>query len=319
MPPHTAPASLDALPTLIYVDACLRFARLQLALLGHGSIAAASLDALVSLKPLPGSSRHAEVHGFSRASVADTLSSAYASTLAAVPIASRLFYLNTIASLHGAIGYRRKRAAILREIAAVAGQTIRLGRAEAREGQPLGMMVSSATNMDGNDAVVSLLDQVCDAYGLNLVKRVHAGRVDKRVSMIGGLSNRATGRGQTEGRGPGEDDAFGWPDLQVAVVLDAIATCEMLPGAFSAPEETGGFLTLFCGRLRGRATLCHLRPEGDGWLHGAAGSASAQPDHPIHLLASDQSWGHLRTRLLGPYRLACQYRDGAVRCTSCFA
>ena len=252
IPPFTATASSDALPPVLFIEACLRFARMQLAVLATGGWSSAALDAMVSTAPgKPPTDIVASA--YIKAHIAELLGLAYTPLLAQSPVPDRLLFLNTIVAGYSSLGFARKRAAILLEIAAIATDVSRRARAEVREGQSPGAIVSTAPEVDGNDAVLLLLDQCCEAYGVEIVKRFRAAEAGRRVSVIGGTQQRSTG---ADAAGDGaEDDRFGWPDLQVAVVRDAVKASEMLPGELSLHRSASSFVNLlertdYSGALR---------------------------------------------------------------------
>jgi len=254
VPPHTSLASLDALPSVIFIEASLRLARLELVVLRHSGWSPRALAELVegehavastvvprSMKRLSASAGNAS--GLVKADVSDALSHAFSPLLANLPVPQRLGYLNAIASLYGTLGFLRKRAAAVREIVGVAADALRRARA-ASHGGHAAEIVSSAPAVEGNDALVLLLEQVCDAYGVDLVSRIHAddrANADKRISIIGGPGARratAAAAGSEASDALADARCFGWPTLQVAVLRDSITACEALPDYSSALRFT---------------------------------------------------------------------------------
>ena len=219
----------DAAHPIIYVEACLRAAFVSTCVWALGGWTPAALQRMVdgpsgfamdpkAAPPLALSLRS----GIARASIADPLALA-ATVQPKLAVADRLRALSTMANLYGAIGYARKRAAVLLESAAVATDAVRPVSVPQTNGaggqQP--DVVRSAPDTAGNESIVRLVEKACDTYGVRIVASLGPDRSHRRTkSSIGGPDAR-TALAQAE--------PHGWPDLQLAVVTDAISVAELLP------------------------------------------------------------------------------------------
>ncbi|GAA6003089.1 hypothetical protein JCM10207_001980 [Rhodosporidiobolus poonsookiae] len=274
-PDDAPPPDPDRAHPLVYVESCLRLAYFYLAIFeAQGSIPKA-LDRLVTSPTSPSvhspstgtaQARAARLTSFSpantvpRSTIAQWISSAYSPYLALLALPSRLRVTAEIASLFGRIGYRRKEAFVLRELAAlcaegVAGKSIEVFPAAAGhpativeesddsrstatppssalqpngKGRPSphrlasGSVVRTASDPAGNESIVRVTEKVCEAFGIVVAPKVsrEEARVEKRKSLI---------QGRTLEILESEVGGFGWPGLQVSVLKDAIGIAEALP------------------------------------------------------------------------------------------
>ena len=218
----------DAAHPIIYVEACLRSAFISTCVWALGGWTPAALQRMVdgpsafamdskASPPLALSLRS----GIARASIADPLALA-AAVQPKLAVADRLRALSTMATVYGAIGYARKRAAVLLESAAVAADAVRPVSAPQTNGtgkQP--DVVRSAPDTAGNESIVRLVEKACDTYGIRVVASLGPHRMHRRTkSSIGGPDARAA---------VAHAEPHGWPDLQLAVATDAISVAELLP------------------------------------------------------------------------------------------
>lgn len=165
----------------------------------------------------------------------------------------RLRFLEAMAATYSCLGLKRKEAFVLREVLAVIMDMLLLSAREAvtpgtsaRTSVGLGLGVDmpsmngsgpgkrvstvggavgvrAAVDEGGNESVLRLVRHVCDTYGVDL------GKVG--ISQPGATTSEETGLKGTEDE---SDDAvvdpFGWPELQLGVVREAVAIAEALPG-----------------------------------------------------------------------------------------
>ncbi|GAA5872900.1 hypothetical protein JCM8547_003260 [Rhodosporidiobolus lusitaniae] len=274
-PSDAPPPDPDRAHPLVYIEACLRCAHFLLAVYeAHGTMSKA-LDRLVSSPPPdspPRSSteqaRVARLASFSpsntvpRSSIAQWLATAYSPHLATLFLPSRLRLTAEIASLYGRIGYRRKEAFVLRDLAAlcaegVAGKNIEVfpaaGQpspiAEENElstprtngsgsassalqpngaGRPTphrlasGSIVRTTSDPAGNESIVRVVEKMCEAFGIQVAPALT--REDAKAERRKSLI-----QGRTLEIMESEVGTFGWPGLQVGVLKDAIAIAEALP------------------------------------------------------------------------------------------
>lgn len=185
-----------------------------------------------------------------RSSIAIWISSAYSPHLATLSLPVRLRITSEVASLFGRIGYRRKEAFVLRELAAlcaegVAGRSIEIfpvGTSGGAVGTSVNgipspipeegadtdatrtktaSIVRTTMTTVGNDSIVHLSERVCAAFGIQVAPKATRDKKGNRMSVMQGRALEIS----EEGSG-----SFGWPGLQVGVLKDAIAIAESLPG-----------------------------------------------------------------------------------------
>lgn len=201
-----------------------------------------------------------------RSTIAQWISAAYSPHLALLSLPVRLRLTAEIASLFGRLGYRRKEAFVLRELAAlcaegVAGRSIEVFPASGPAGAPspvpeepsdsprangfsdgtsgprpvpgrartvdrAGSIVRTTSDPAGNDSIVRIVEKVCEAFGIEVAPKLS--RQDMQAER-----GKSIVQGRTLEILESEDGAFGWPALQLGVLKDAVGIAEALPGAWS--------------------------------------------------------------------------------------
>lgn len=205
--------------------------------------------------------RLSSVTGISRATIASLLAQAHGPWLLHLGPRERLAVLETMAGIYACLGYKRKEAYILREVLGCIMDLLVCGREENRStsrsspdvgGAGLGIRgvtygersagaeqgsvgVRHNDNAEGNDSILRLLKYVCQVLGINL---------DAVTLVDGDDSDSPTKIGGEDA--PSSDtmpllqldddvfdfsrDVYGWPELQIGVIREAIAVAESLPG-----------------------------------------------------------------------------------------
>jgi hypothetical protein len=89
---------------------------------------------------------------------------------------------------------------------------------------------------EGNDSVLKLLKYICRILGVDLdaVRLVSVDADGRPASLMNGDSTIFS----TEEELLTPPDPFGWPELQVGIVREAVAVAEALPGLFSDPSTS---------------------------------------------------------------------------------
>ncbi|KAF8921247.1 TRAPP II complex [Mucidula mucida] len=175
--------------------------------------------------------------GVSRQSISNVLTQIHGPWLLHLGPRERVSILEAMASTYACLGYRRKEAYILREILGCVLDLIVCGREEdgrtrvstsgdgsatpnghndvLNNSAQVGMRMNEST--DGNNSVLNLLNYVCRTLGIDLeaVKILDVGQTTPRSDDLG-LDDDVR-------------EPFGWPELQVGVVREAIAVAEALP------------------------------------------------------------------------------------------
>lgn len=100
--------------------------------------------------------------------------------------------------------------------------------------------IRESENAEGNDSMLRLVRHVCEVYGVDLdAVKVLSGE-------LGTVGKKGKGKAKENGDGDGEemdpaeaealDDGkrhlYGWPELQVGAVREAVAVAEALPGPY---------------------------------------------------------------------------------------
>lgn len=189
----------------------------------------------------------------SRSQISSTISQAHGPWLLHLGPQERLIVLQSMASIYSCLGYRRKEAYVLREVISCIMDLVVCGRDEeyqlrrsdvgsnslivrtaglqnGDENTPTGngnLAFRPNENMEGNQSVLKILTYACKALGVDLESvNVAAppsveeeGDVDPQIVPFEALSLAES-----------LNSLFGWPELQVGVVREAIAVAEALPG-----------------------------------------------------------------------------------------
>lgn len=190
--------------------------------------------------------------GITRSQIAGTVSQAHGPWLLHLGPQERLAVLQSMASIYICLGYRRKEAYVLREVISCIMDLVVCGRDEDYQlrrsdvGSP-GLVARTADlqngddntptangslafrpneNMQGNQSVLKILTYVCKALGVDLESvnvasppNAEEGNFDLHIVPFEVLSLAES-----------LNNSFGWPELQVGVVREAIAVAEALPG-----------------------------------------------------------------------------------------
>ncbi|KAH7889670.1 TRAPP II complex [Phlebopus sp. FC_14] len=254
-----------SLLTLIYTTAVLRQTSLLLCVWsskGWGPLAFASMlhpEATSYLQKITSDyswvnvERLSTITGITRFHIATTISQAHGPWLLHLGAYERLVLLQSMASIYKCLGFERKEAYILREVISCimdlivcgrnendqlrksdlrsAGLVIHTSGLESGEGAAvsptkgsIGMRLNE--NLEGNQSILRLLIYACRVLGLDL-----------ESVTLAPTPKSADDDSQREHGHPSEDvaltealgNSFGWPELQVGVVREAIAVAEALP------------------------------------------------------------------------------------------
>lgn len=247
-PTSTAlPDSEEQIHPQLFVETCMHFIRLQLAILLSGGAWNLTVIALIvgkgqSIEPTWPSPGPDDLYASSlsspipRSAVAATLATAYSyATDPRVSQRARIAFLSSLAGLYACLHYPRKQASLLRELTAV---TSAVARPHAIDGQQTNGTTREATHpgeslphlsLPGsseaacNQSILHLVEKAIKAYG---VKVVSPAKTDSPDGTEGDITNSEASMLLL----PPSHATFGWPDLQLAIVQDAIRMSEILPG-----------------------------------------------------------------------------------------
>lgn len=198
--------------------------------------------------------RLTSVTGISRSAIAAVLAQAHGPWLLHLGPRERLAALETMAGIYGCLGYKRKEAYILREVLGCIMDLLVCGREELRgsaakaspsasaglgirgvnvgSGSGSGGAVAMRYNdsEQGNESILRILKYVCKVLGIDLeavkllvpnADQAEDGKDEAQTAESVALDDELTDPAQ---------ELYGWPELQVGVIREAIAVAESLPG-----------------------------------------------------------------------------------------
>lgn len=347
-PISSSPDSVGALDPdrahpVLYVESCLRSAKFLLAVHEAQGSMPKALQKLVSptwpeTVPESGADQahRARLNSLApsntvpRSSIASWLDSAYSPYLATVSVTTRIRVLADVANCFARIGYRRKEAFVLREVAALCtDRAASHERSEALQGayehRGLDLQRSASRLNSANNQirptprrrvassvatqlqVLGLIERACTAYGVAIAATGAGSRAqDTDTSRF----ERDTAS-LTEHR-------FGWPSLQLGVLQDAMRMTEALNGTrLVAPA-----LTTRASPLTIRRPCEYRLPECDA-LHDPRSAVScdrhpsrrpsrAESEYPADPGRRNKERYALQPRVLGPVAACHESRSPEV-------
>lgn len=173
--------------------------------------------------------RLSSISGIPRTSISSVIAQVHGPWLLHLGARERLAVLETAATFYSGIGYQRKEAYILREVLGCILDLIVCGREE--EVPPNSASIESrghvavrlTESVEGNESVLRLLKYVCKVLGINLdaVKMID---VEDESNMP--LDQKNYDDDIVEGY----REPYGWPELQIGVIREAVAVAQALPG-----------------------------------------------------------------------------------------
>lgn len=192
------------------------------------------------------------VSGVSRSQIANTVSQAHGPWLLHLGPHERLTILQSMASIYSSLGYRRKEAFILREVISCIMDLIVCGREEndilrksdvgsagvgnrSENGDEVNIVGKGAVGvrqneiLEGNQSILKLLVRACKVLGVDLEAVCVAKATDGTSSEVGGGDNNGPAVEDLDGSADTAKESFGWPELRVGVIREAIAVAEALP------------------------------------------------------------------------------------------
>jgi trafficking protein particle complex subunit 9 len=185
--------------------------------------------------------------GISRAQISSVLAQCHGPWLLHLGAVERLATLESMAAIYACLGYKRKEAYFLREVLGCVMDLLVCGRreaeslhdaasstSEARESHRISegdgsISMRRSETTEGNESLVKVLTHACQVLGVDVEAIRSASNTDGGGDKD--LSLKRTGTTELEALGiSGSPDPFGWPELQVGIVREAIAVAESLPG-----------------------------------------------------------------------------------------
>lgn len=219
--------------------------------------------------------RLTSITGISRAQIAASLTQAHGPWLLHLDARERVRALQYIAAMFGSLGFVRKEAYVLREVLGCIMDLVVCGRDERSAGSArvlsagltarnsltgtaaqgtVGIRENERT--EGNDSILRLVKHVCRVHGVDLeaVKLLDI-NTPNRDSQQSQVSEEAE---VDEELLRSTQEPFGWPELQIGIIREAIAVAEALPGTMRSFDRvlTGSDITQTT--LRWLSFRCHL-------------------------------------------------------------
>jgi hypothetical protein len=192
--------------------------------------------------------RLSSISGISRSAISSVLAQVHGPWLLHLGARERIAVLEVMAGLYACLGYRRKEAYILREVLGCILDLLVCGREEdgfsktsaipgtaglgiqslnSSTGLPswrgnVGIRLSESA--EGNESILILLKYVCKVLGINL-DAVRLVNVDANSPATDDMAKE-----YDDDSADVPQEPYGWPELQVGVVREAVAVAESLPG-----------------------------------------------------------------------------------------
>ena len=192
--------------------------------------------------------RLTSITGITRAQISASISQAHGPWLGHLNVRERIRTLEYIAAMFGALGHVRKEAYILREVLGCLLDMVVCGREESGAGSArvlsagvgsrnnsLHVMTTQGTvgireneRSEGNESILHIMKHVCKVHGIDLeaVKLLEPD-VPSRSSQS---SEQTDDLANDDSHTQTLQEPFGWPELQMDIIREAIAVAEALPG-----------------------------------------------------------------------------------------
>lgn len=221
--------------------------------------------------------RLSSITGITRSMISGVVSQVHGPWLLHLGSRERIFILENVAAIYSILGYLRKEAYILREVLGCIMDLVVCGREEGGgtmiAGAGLGIQgvdlgdstnrgsvgIRTAENTVGNESVLRVVKHVCRVHGIDLeaVRLVVDETVESEEVASADLEDTETAEG-----------AYGWPELQIGIVREAIAVAEALPGWYT-PTNVRVRSSKVCraSRLPGRCAVLLVFSEDTARRH----------------------------------------------------
>ena len=174
--------------------------------------------------------------GITRFQMAAIISQAHGPWLLHLGHRERIVILESIAYLYSSLGYHRKEAYILREVVGCIMDLVVGAREEngsehssgatangMEPDDPGAVVVKETERSAGNESMINLIKYICEVHGINLEAVVF-------VNPATQSSQEKDGVPQDANLDDLQEDPYGWPELQIGIIREALAVAEALPG-----------------------------------------------------------------------------------------
>ncbi|EGN95949.1 hypothetical protein SERLA73DRAFT_111910 [Serpula lacrymans var. lacrymans S7.3] len=196
--------------------------------------------------------RLSTITGISRSQISTVLAQAHGPWLLHLGPRERLITLQSIASTYACLGYKRKEIYILREVLGCIMDLLVCGREENDEyqrsniansglgirGVDLGdqspetqkgnVSIKMNETTDGNESILRLLTHICRVLGVDF-EAVKLVKLDKSGSAVAEDDDSVEKSSLEQDSANPILEMFGWSELQIGVIREAIAVAEALP------------------------------------------------------------------------------------------
>lgn len=176
------------------------------------------------------------ITGISRGHIAGILAQAHGPFLLHLEPHDRIRLLQHMATTYSCLGFRRKEVYVLRELLSTVMDLLVCSRDEVNKSarsvlsapagglgiaEP-GVGVREHEKADGNEAIIRLVKYVCEVYGIDL----------EAVKLVASDAQGELEVGVDEEQMEGRKLPYGWDELQLGIVREAVAIVEALPGNY---------------------------------------------------------------------------------------
>ena len=242
----------------LYTEAIVRYGRMLFAVWSCKGWNPLSLSTMLSSKlppsfaPDPPSAptlfRLSSITNITRSQISAVISQAHGPFLLHIEPSDRIQVLTFLATLYSCLGFKRKEVFVLREVQAAVMDLVVCGREESRTAAPSprptslnsesdglspapqnALSIRHTESSEGNASIIRIARYIAQVYGIDLC----------RVGLADGESRRLSAKlpdaASTLPRLANGDARYGWPELQVGVVREALAMAEALPGQITRP------------------------------------------------------------------------------------
>lgn len=238
----------------LYTDAILRHGRVLFAVWSGKGWNPLSLSTMLSSKLPPSFSpdppsaptlfRLTSLTTITRSQISAVISQAHGPFLLHLQPSDRIPVLTSLAALYSCIGFKRKEVFMLRQVQAAVMDLVVCAREETRASTPSprptslnsesggislapqnALSIRRTESSQGNTSIIRITRYIAQVYGINLGRVGVADLENLQRSSLKSLEATPTLPHLAEG-----DARYGWPELQVGVVREALAVAEALPG-----------------------------------------------------------------------------------------
>ena len=180
--------------------------------------------------------RLSSISGITRPQMAAVISQAHGPWLLHLGHRERITILESIAYLYSSLGYRRKEVYILREVVGCIMDLVVCAREQPEprfssgttvngkgSGDSGAIAVKGIEKSSGNESVLNLVKHICGVHGINL-EAVRFVNTDSHGTQEEGAVSQDIGLDDLS------EDPYGWPELQIGIIREALSVSEALPG-----------------------------------------------------------------------------------------